>query len=102
MSTLKIRARRQDGYTLLRVLISHPMETGRRKTEQEQPIAAHYIRNVQIALNGALISECLFSTSVSRNPYLSLHLPASQPGDRLRVSWQDNQGQSDSDEVLVE
>jgi sulfur-oxidizing protein SoxZ len=102
MSTLKIRARRQDSYTLLRVLISHPMETGRRKTEQDERVPAHYIRSVQVALNDTVVTECLFSTAVSRNPYLSLHLPASSPGDRLRVSWQDNLGQSDSDEVVVQ
>lgn len=102
MSTLKIRARRQDNYTLLRVLISHPMETGRRKTEQDALIPAHFIRSVQIALNETVVSECLFSTAVSRNPYLALHLPASAPGDRLRVSWQDNLGQSDSEEVVIQ
>jgi sulfur-oxidizing protein SoxZ len=101
MSTLKIRTRREDGYTLLRVLINHPMETGRRKTEQDELIPAHYIRSVQVMLNHAVVTECLFSTAVSRNPYLALHLPPCRAGDRIRVSWEDNLGQRDEGEIVI-
>lgn len=101
--SMKIRTRRQDGLTLVRILIEHPMETGRRRDETGTGwVPAHFIREVRIEHNGSLIASGEFSTAVSKDPYLSIRFRGGKPGDRIRVSWVDNLGLSDSAETRIE
>jgi sulfur-oxidizing protein SoxZ len=102
MSTLKIRTKRQGELTLIRILIDHPMETGRRKEETTGKIApAHFITDVKIEHNGRLIVRGELSTAVSRNPYLSVRLRGGKIGDVIRASWRDNLGGNDSAEAAI-
>lgn len=99
---IKIRTKRKDGLTLVRILIDHPMETGRRKDEVTgTPVPAHFITEVSIEHNGRLLATGELSTAVSRNPYLSVRFKGGKPGDRIRVSWVDNRGQSESAETKM-
>lgn len=103
MSTLKIRAQRQDGLTLVRILIAHPMETGRRRDEATgEPVPAHFIREVRVEHNGRPVVQGEFSTAVAKDPYLSIRFRGGNSGDRVRVAWTDNLGQSDSAEVRID
>jgi len=102
MSSIKIRIKRQDAACLLRILITHPMETGRRVDKATgATVPAHYIEEVKINHNGQPVASARFGTGVSRDPYLSVRLKDARPGDRIQVSWADNLGQSDRDEALV-
>lgn len=102
MSTLKIRAKQKDGLTLVHVLIDHPMETGRRRDETTgQLVPAHYIESVRLEHNGQTVAQCRLSTAVSKNPYLSVRFRGGQPGDSVRVSWQDNLGQNGSGVAVI-
>lgn len=102
MSSIKIRIKPQNGKFLIRLLITHPMETGRRRDSVAGTIVpAHFIETVHVEHNGDLIARCHFGTGVSRDPYLSLRLRGGSPGDRIRVSWIDNLGQSDSAEATL-
>lgn len=86
----------------MRVLITHPMETGRRiDAATGQIVPAHYIEQVRIERNGKAVAHCDFGTAVSRDPYLALRLKNTQSGDQIRVSWQDNLGGRDSEEISV-
>lgn len=95
---IKIRSKRQDdGTTLLRTLITHPMETGRRKDPATGKVnPAHYIEEVAVWHNDALIARCLTGPGVSRDPYFAFKLRHCEPGDRLKVEWRDNLGGSGS------
>jgi sulfur-oxidizing protein SoxZ len=102
MSSIKIRIKPVESACLVRILISHPMETGRRlDKESGETIAAHFIQEVKIEHNGKVIARCQFGTAVSRDPYLSFRLRGAKSGDSVRVSWLDNLGQSDSDEIQI-
>jgi sulfur-oxidizing protein SoxZ len=102
MSTLKIRTKQQDGLTLVRILIDHPMETGRRRDEATgEMVPAHFITEIKIEHNGKRIASGLLTTAVSKNPYLSVRFKGGKPGDRIRVSWVDNLGQRDSAETTI-
>lgn len=102
MSTIKIRIKQIENASLIRILIAHPMETGRRRDQNTGKIVpAHYIEKVDVRHNGRIVADCRFGTSVSRDPYLSLRLREAKPGDRIRVAWKDNLGESDSAEELV-
>ncbi len=102
MSSIKIRTKSQGNKTLIRLLIDHPMETGRRRDEATgKLVPAHFITDLRVELNGQPVVNGLLSTAVSRNPYFSFRLNAAKPGDMLRVSWKDNRGNTDSAESRI-
>ncbi len=102
MSTIKIRVKQLESKSLIRILMVHPMETGRRQDKTTgETVAAHFIQEVKIEHNGKTVASCMFSTGVSRDPYLSVRLRDGKPGDSIRVSWVDNLGQSDSEETQL-
>lgn len=102
MSSITLRTKPQGDKTLVRMLIEHPMETGRRPDETTgKPVPAHFINALTVELNGQPVVRGLLSTAVSRNPYFSFRLHGAKPGDRLRVVWLDNRGQSGSAEAVI-
>ena len=99
---IKIRFKPQGAHTLVRLLIEHPMETGRRRDPATDKLApANFITEIRVELNGQNIIKGLLSTAVSKDPYFSFRLNQAKPGDLLRVTWVDNLGQSDSAEVRI-
>ena len=99
---IKIRSKPQGAYTLVRLLIEHPMETGRRRDPATGKLApAHFITELRVELNGQIVIKGLLSTAVSKDPYFSFRLNQAKPGDLLRVSWVDNLGQKDSTEARI-
>ncbi len=102
MSSIRIRLSSQHDVTTVRILIAHPMETGRRQDEASgRRVPAHFINEVIIRHNGAEVVKCTLSTAVSRNPYLVFRFKGGKPGDRVSVSWIDNLGQSDVAEAYL-
>ena len=56
-------------------------------------------RVVDLAGNKVLVAN--WSGGVSKNPYLSFKFRGGKAGDTLKISWVDNQGNSDSVETQV-
>jgi len=56
---------------------------------------------VVIALNGKTIVQGDWSSGIARNPYLMFKVRGAMPGDKLRLSWKDNKGGSDSHETTL-
>ena len=52
---MRVRATRKDGITEVKVLMSHPMETGLRKDPAGVPIPAHHITQVTAKHNDRLV-----------------------------------------------
>lgn len=99
---IKIRTKQQDGRTLVRILIDHPMETGRRKDEVTGVvIPAHFITEVRIEHNGRLVASGELTTGVSKDPYLSVRFQGGSTGDPIRVTWVDNLGRTESAEARI-
>ncbi|MGX2031970.1 thiosulfate oxidation carrier complex protein SoxZ [Methylocaldum gracile] len=102
MSSIKIRTKQEEDLTTVRMLITHPMETGRRWDElTERTIPAHFIREVRIEHNQRLVASCELSTAVSRDPYISVRFRGGKTGDKIRVTWADNLGNTDSAESTI-
>src|SRR5678815_1914671 len=93
---MKMRATLADGYTDVRVLMSHPMET-----EQQTKGQPHFIQNVTVAVNGKPVIEAQISQAVSRNPVFSFRLKGGAKGDKIEVAWTDNKGESNSTQIAV-
>ena len=97
-----IRARHTPGRTLVRVLMSHVMESGQRKDAEGKTVPAWHIRDVEVRWKGQVALQARWGPSVSRDPYLEFTLRQAQVGDRIAVRWTDNHGESRTDEGVVE
>lgn len=95
---MKLRAFVGDnGITVVKALLFHPMETGLRKDKKTgEAIPAHFITEVKVEHNGKNVLTCLWGSVVSKNPFLSFDITNTKAGDELKVSWVDNKGGSDS------
>ncbi len=99
---MKVRTRSQDGEVEVMLLISHPMETGQRTDKKtNQKIPAHFIQNVSLEHNGRVVVKSLLGVGVSEDPLLGFRLKGAKNGDKLKISWQDNKGESGSSEAVV-
>lgn len=98
---MKMRATLGNGFTDVRVLMSHPMETGQRKGSDGKLIPLHFIQNLTVKVNGKTVIEGQISQAVSRNPVFSFRLKGGAKGDKIQVSWLDNKGESNQTETAV-
>lgn len=100
---MKIRAFiRDNGVTIVKAILYHPMETGMRKDKTTGAvIPAHFISEVNVEHNGNNVLTCLWGTAVSKNPFLSFDITGTKVGDTVKVSWLDNLGQSETAEAQI-
>lgn len=98
---MKMRAQLKGDFVEVKVLISHPMETGRRKDDFSQLIAAHFVQLVTATLNGNIVLEAQWGTGISKNPYLTFRLKGAKLGDVIEVTWHDNLGVTATQEIPV-
>lgn len=98
---MKIRATLKGNITEIKVLMLHPMETGRRKNDFDEIIPAHFIQQVSATLNGKTVLETQWGTGISKNPYLTFYLTNAKVGDKIAVKWMDNKGEANNIETAI-
>lgn len=98
---MKIRATAKEGVTEVRILMTHEMETGRRKDEAGNLVPAWYITDVTVTHQQRTVLQGQFGTSVSKNPYLVFRFKGGKPGEKIAVKWLDNHGESRLDETEI-
>lgn len=99
----KIRTRETGDITQVLVLIGHPMETGMRVDKTtKQKVPAHFIQKMTVAHNGKTVAEADLGIAVSADPLLAFGLHGVKKGDKVKVSWSDNKGESDTKEIAIE
>lgn len=89
---IKIRATLKGNTGEVRLLISHPMESGLRHDPSGQTIPAHYITSMTLTLNSRPVIESGFGTAVSANPLFAFQFVDVKAGDKVGVAWVDNRG----------
>jgi sulfur-oxidizing protein SoxZ len=98
---MKIRAQMKGDSAEVRVLMSHPMETGQRKDNDGKTIPAHFIQNIIVSLNGKTVISGQTSAAVSRNPVFGFKVKGAKAGDKITVNWVDSKGDKRTDETTV-
>ena len=99
----KIRTRLQEGAVEVQVLIKHPMETGMRKDKSSgKVIPAHFIQELNLELNGKPMATAIMGVAVSESPLLGFRLKNAKNGDKVKITWKDNQGETGTNEAVVE
>ena len=100
---MKIRTRTQEGIIEVQVLVTHPMETGLRKDKQtKKTIPAHFIQKMSLYHNDALAVEADLGISISEDPLIGFRLPTAKDGDKVKVTWSDNKGETGAIDTVVE
>lgn len=106
VSSIKMRARKTQekaqSQVELKIIIVHPMRTGRSKNDDGQFMPPHFMQTMLVTLNDKPIIEAQTGTGISRNPYFTFFLRDGQIGDTIKVSWQDNQGYTGQDQVVIQ
>ena len=98
---MKMRATLGNGFTDVRVLMSHPMETGQRKDSQGKTIPAWFIQNVQVMHNDKVVLAAQWGPAVAKNPFLSFKFKGGAKGDKVKITWTDNHNDTRTDEVVI-
>ena len=98
---MKVRATLKGDVADVRVLMGHPMETGQRKDSAGKVIPLHFIQHLTVKLNGRTVVEGQISQGISRNPVFSFRIKGGAKGDRIEVSWLDNNGETNKTEATV-
>ena len=98
---MRIRAQAQGSGAVVRVLMSHEMETGQRKDAAGKIVPAWHITDVTVALNGKSVMTAEWGPAVAKNPFLQLTIKGAKAGDKVAVTWKDNKGDTRTDEATV-
>lgn len=98
---MRIRAQAQGSGAVVRVLMSHEMETGQRKDSAGKTIPAWHITDVTASHNGKQVLAAEWGPAVAKNPFLQFSVKGAKAGDKIAVTWKDNKGDSRTDEVTV-
>lgn len=100
--TIKIRAKSEGDIVSVKVLVTHPMETGTRKDSKTKEIVpAHFIQEFQAEANGKVVFRGNTGGGVAKNPYFAFKFKGAKSGDTIKISWTDNKGSSDSREAVI-
>ena len=107
MSKFPIRMRASlekdpDNTALIKVLLSHPMDTGLGKDDKGQPRPAHFITEVDLLLNGQPVARVETGSGISADPLFGWRLKGVKAGDKIGIAWLDNQGQQQSFETTAQ
>jgi sulfur-oxidizing protein SoxZ len=98
---MRIRAQSSGANAIVRVLMSHEMETGQRKDESGKTVPAWYIQEVTAKLNDKVVMSAQWGPAVSKNPFMQFTVKGAKAGDKVNVSWIDNHGDKRADEATV-
>jgi sulfur-oxidizing protein SoxZ len=99
---MKMRAALNGDVAEVKVLMSHPMESGLRKdAKTDKLVPAHYINMVVATLNGKAVIESQWGSAISKNPFLGFKVKGVKAGDKIAVHAVDNMGTKFDGEVAV-
>ena len=97
----KIKARKKGNVYEILVLAQHPMETGTRKDKKTKKVVpAHYIQTLDFTINGKAVANVAMGTGVSKNPLVGIRV-AAKAGDKVKVAWTDNKGETGGAESTI-
>ena len=100
---IRVRTREQEGKVEVFIKIKHPMHTGMVKDKTTKKlIPAHFIKKIMVEHNGKLVADADLGIGVSTDPLIGLRLEKAKNGDPIKISWQDNKGESGSHTEKVE
>ena len=100
--SIKLKGKVANGETTVKALITHPMETGRRKDKETgELVPSHYIQEISCSYKGESLLTAEWAPTIAKNPFLSFTFTGGAPGEEIELSWKDNTGDSDSASATI-
>lgn len=93
-------ARKKGEWVDVRVLAKHPMESGLRRGKDGKNIPAHFIETIYASLDGKEVFRGFLGPAVSKDPLVRFYIKGNK-GDKLQITWKDNEGKSDSITTVI-
>ncbi len=85
----------------IKLLISHPMETGQRRDEAGQLVPRNIIKDVTCTYGGVEVARLELFPAISANPFLHLAARADASGP-ITLTWTDDLGATQTETAHVE
>ncbi|MEC7885770.1 MAG: thiosulfate oxidation carrier complex protein SoxZ [Pseudomonadota bacterium] len=101
MSSIRLRATLKENKITVKMIIDHPMDTGRKKDADGNLIPKHFIKKLYCYHNDSLVMDADWGTGISRKPYLKLFINDGKAGDTVKISWEDNLNKSDQAQTTI-
>ncbi len=98
---MRVRAVQNGDVVEVKLLMKHRMISRLSWDSRANLVQPHFIQTVRGTCNGKLVLLVHFGGSVARDPYFSFRFRGGKVGDRLVISWVDNQGDKRTDETLI-
>lgn len=88
----RLRARLTADHTEVRMLLIHPMDSGRGLDIEGRPIPAAFIQDIRCWRNDEEVLSIKCGGATAENPYFAFQLVGGEAGDIIKVRWVDNLG----------
>lgn len=98
---MRIRATLTGDTVEVKVLMSHPMETGLRKDADGTLVPSHHIKTVTASCNDKVVLTADWGAAVSKNPFLAFRFKGAAKGDKVSITWNDTKDESRTDEAEI-
>lgn len=99
---LKTRVKTENGRTVVRMLLHHPMHTGLVKNKiSKKIIPPHFVKQIVGKHNGKVVFEANWGIAVSQNPFTSFTLDNTKKGDKIEIEWRDNKNQMETKKIVI-
>jgi len=92
-SSITIRAKQKGEYTEVRLLIQHPMQSG--KCNHSTEAEPFFIQELRCFHQKLLVVTAQLGTAIAENPYFTFRFKGGVLGDKIKISWVDNRGNRD-------
>ncbi len=84
----------------IKILISHPMESGQRRDEMGQAVPRMVIHDFVCAYNGAEVIRLALFPAIAANPFLAFSARGEDSG-AFTFTWTDDSGASQTETALI-
>ena len=95
---MRLRASLEGDVLAVKVLISHPMDSGLSRDEtgalHEDPGAVFHLTRIELVVNGETVFAGECGPGLAADPLLGWRLRGGRAGDRVEVRWSNNRGES--------
>lgn len=98
---MKIRSALQGNKTVVRLLVSHEMESGQRKDSSGKIVPAWFVQTITATHNGRTVMSAQWGPSISKNPFFQFSFKGGRVGDEIAVTWIDNHGDHRTDTAKI-
>ena len=98
---MRMRASLDGDTVVVRVLMTHPEDTGLLKGPDGKLIPAHFIQSVICKHGDKEVMNCDWGTAISKNPFLEFSFKGGKSGDTVSVTWLDNKGETQTGSTTV-